>query len=333
MDKDNKLSQPYQDLSPDVVLAAVESRGRACNGSILALNSYENRVYQVGIEEGGFLITKFYRPERWSDDTILEEHAFALELEANEIPVVAPLRADDQATLFQYQNYRFSLSPRKGGRTPELTNPETLVSLGRFIARLHAVGATHSFQHRPVLTIKRFAIEPSQYLLAQDFIPVELIPAYSSLINDLIPRIQAAFERAGNVKTLRLHGDCHPGNLLWTDDGVHFVDLDDCLTGPAVQDIWMLLSGSRSDMTQQLGDFLDGYYEFYDFDPRELHLLEALRTLRMIHYSAWLARRWQDPAFPQNFPWFDTPRYWDDQILSLREQAALLDEEPLSVVR
>ena len=333
MDKDNKLSQPYQDLSPDVVLAAVESRGRACNGSILALNSYENRVYQVGIEEGGFLITKFYRPERWSDDTILEEHAFALELEANEIPVVAPLRADDQATLFQYQNYRFSLSPRKGGRTPELTNPETLVSLGRFIARLHAVGATHSFQHRPVLTIERFAIEPSQYLLAQDFIPVELIPAYSSLINDLIPRIQAAFERAGNVKTLRLHGDCHPGNLLWTDDGVHFVDLDDCLTGPAVQDIWMLLSGSRSDMTQQLGDFLDGYYEFYDFDPRELHLVEALRTLRMIHYSAWLARRWQDPAFPQNFPWFDTPRYWDDQILSLREQAALLDEEPLSVVR
>lgn len=319
----------YQDLSPDRILDAVESTGRHCNGHFHALNSYENRVYQIGIDERDFIVAKFYRPGRWSDEAILEEHSFALELAEREIPVVPPLRDERGETLHHHQGFRFALYPRRGGRWPDLDNPDNLVWLGRFIARIHALGAVQPFLHRPTLDIEHFGDDSYRYVLEQGFIPRDLELPYRSLAEDVLKQVRACYQRAGDVKHIRLHGDCHPGNILWTDDGPHFVDFDDCRMGPAVQDLWMLLSGERHAMTAQLAEILDGYTEFHDFNPRELNLVEALRTLRMLHYSAWLARRWEDPAFKQAFTWFNTPRYWEEQILALREQAALLDEPPL----
>ncbi len=319
----------YQDLSPDRILDAVEGTGLHCNGHLHALNSYENRVYQIGIEERDFIVAKFYRPGRWSDEAILEEHAYALELAEREIPVVPPLRDERGETLHHHQGFRFALYPRRGGRWPDLDNPDNLVWLGRFIARIHALGAVQPFLHRPTLDIEHFGDESYRYVLEQGFIPRDLELPYRSLAEDVLKQVRVCYQRAGEVQHIRLHGDCHPGNILWTDDGPHFVDFDDCRMGPAVQDVWMLLSGERRDMTAKLAEILDGYTEFHDFNPRELNLVEALRTLRMLHYSAWLARRWEDPAFKQAFTWFNTPRYWEEQILALREQAALLDEPPL----
>lgn len=322
---------PYYQLTPDTVLDAVESTGRLCSGHLLALNSYENRVYQVGMEDGPPLVVKFYRPGRWSDAAILEEHAFALELEAQEIPLVAPL-VDQGVSLHKASEFRFALFPRRGGRAPEPGDPDQLNWIGRFLGRIHAVGASKHFSDRPVIDLESHALEPRDWLLEHDCIPDDLLPAWTSTVDALLPRMEAAFERAGHFRTLRLHGDCHLGNILWTDAGPHFVDLDDCRTGPAIQDLWMLLSGNRQEMSMQLGEVLDGYEEFADFDPRELHLLEALRTMRMLHHSAWLAQRWEDPAFPVAFPWFGSQRYWQEQVLALREQLALLDEEPLQVL-
>jgi len=324
---DQKL--PYQDLTPDTLLNAVESAGFRCDGRLLALNSYENRVYQIGIEESEPLVAKFYRPHRWSDEAILEEHAFTLELADREIPVVAPLVDASGRTLHEFEGFRFALYPKRPGRVPELDDPDTLEWMGRFIARIHAVGAIEPFVHRPVLDVTSFGDEPFQFIMAGGFIPQDLEVAYRSLVENVLQSVRACFARAPNVRNIRLHGDCHPGNVLWTDDGPHFVDFDDARMGPAIQDIWMLLSGERPEMTRQLGYVMDGYSEFHDFDPAELYLLEALRTLRMIHYSAWLARRWDDPAFKFSFPWFNSQRYWEEQILALREQAALLEEPPL----
>ena len=321
----------YADLDPDTVLSAVEAQGYSANGHLLALNSYENRVYQIGLEDRTFLVAKFYRPGRWSDAAILEEHSFTYELTDAEIPVVAPLQNPEGESLFHYQGFRFALFPRRGGRWPDLDNPDNLEWLGRFLGRIHAIGATHVFEHRPTLTIASLGTESYQYLLEHNFIPSYIEPAYRSLAEDLLQQIQTAFDRAGKVKQIRLHGDCHPGNILWTDAGPHFVDLDDCRTGPAIQDLWMLLSGDRQEMGAQLSEIVAGYELFADFDRRELHLIEALRTLRMLHYAAWLARRWDDPAFPQAFPWFNTTRYWEEHILQLREQAAALNE-PLLVI-
>jgi Ser/Thr protein kinase RdoA (MazF antagonist) len=321
----------YQSLTPDLILDAVESTGVRCDGHFLALNSYENRVYQVGIEEAPPLVAKFYRPGRWSDEAIREEHAYALELAEREIPVVAPLRDAQGETLHHHQGFRFSLFPRRGGRWPDLDNPDNLLWLGRFIGRIHAVGAIEPFHHRPTLSIENFGEESYRYVLEQGFVPAELQLAYRSLAEDVLKQVRHCYARAGEVSLIRLHGDCHPGNILWTEGGgPHFVDFDDCRMGPAIQDLWMLLSGERRDMTIQLADILEGYTEFFDFNPRELNLVEALRSLRMLHYSAWLARRWEDPAFKQAFTWFNSPRYWEEQILALREQAALLDEAPLS---
>jgi Ser/Thr protein kinase RdoA (MazF antagonist) len=320
----------YQSLDPDRILHAAESTGLQCNGHLHALNSYENRVYQIGLEDGTFVIAKFYRPGRWSDEAIREEHAFTLELADREIPVVAPLRDERGETLHYHEGFRFALFPRRGGRWPDLDNPDNLLWLGRFIGRIHAVGAIEPFRHRHTLGIERFGEASYRYVLEQGFIPPALQLPYRSLAEDVLKQVRHCYERAGTVASIRLHGDCHPGNILWTDAGPHFVDFDDCLTGPAIQDLWMLLSGERRDMTAQLAEILDGYSEFFDFNPRELHLVEALRTLRMLHYSAWLARRWEDPAFKQAFTWFNTPRYWEEQILALREQAALLDEAPLA---
>lgn len=320
--------RPYADLTPDRVLDAVESVGFSVDGRLLALNSYENRVYQVGLDDTAPVIAKFYRTGRWTDAQILEEHTFAQALANAEIPVVPPI-VHRGRTLLRHQDLRFSLSPRRGGRDPELDDPTVLRRLGRLLARLHNVGAAAAFAHRPALTIRSFGEAPGGYLLDGNWIPPELEPAYRSVLDQALGEVRACFERAGVVSQLRLHGDCHRGNILWTDAGAHFVDLDDARTGPAIQDLWMLLAGEREEMTAQLGAVLAGYREFRDFDPRELHLLEALRTLRQIHFAAWLARRWQDPAFPDAFPWFDEPRFWQDQVLALREQIAAMQEGPL----
>ena len=320
--------QDYAALTPDCILNALESVGFQCDGRLLALNSYENRVYQVGMEQGPPLVAKFYRPGRWTDEAILEEHAFLQELAEREIPVV-PALVRNGTTLHSFSGFRFSVSQKHGGRAPELEDRQTLEWMGRFLDRIHAIGALQPFRHRPELNIETFGVVPRNFLLTHAFIPEDLLAAYSSVINQALESVRHCFERAGKVRMLRLHGDCHPGNVLWTDDGPHFVDFDDCRMGPAVQDLWMLLSGERADMVRQLGDVLAGYEDFYDFDERELYLIEALRTLRLVHYAAWLAQRWDDPAFKLAFPWFNTQRYWQDRILELREQIALMEEPPL----
>ncbi|MBL0121815.1 MAG: serine/threonine protein kinase [Betaproteobacteria bacterium] len=319
---------PYANLTPDVILDAVENTGYLADGRMLALNSYENRVYQIGIEEATPVIAKFYRPGRWSDAQILEEHAYTLELAEREIPVISPLIIGGK-TLHEFAGYRFSLSPRRGGRAPELDNPEVLEWLGRFLGRIHAVGATQPFIHRPAHNIASFGEAPRDWLMQSDFIPIDLRAVWASVADQALDGVRVCYQRAGDIANIRLHGDCHAGNVLYTDDGPHFVDFDDCRTGPVMQDLWMLLSGTREEMTRQLRDVLEGYADFADFDRRQLHLLEALRTLRLIHYSAWLAQRWDDPAFPLAFPWFNTQRYWQDRILELREQVSAMEEGPL----
>jgi len=322
-------AHPYSVLTPDLVLDAIESLGVLPDGRQLALNSYENRVYQVGMEDSPPLIAKFYRPERWSDEAILEEHSFVAELAEAEIPVVTPLSFDNK-TLHHFGGFAFALFPRQGGRAPELGNSDTLKWLGRFIGRIHALGKTKPFAHRPSLTPESFGIESRDWLLSHDFIPPELMASWKSTVDMALEGVARCYERAGKLPLIRLHGDCHMGNVLWTDAGPHFVDFDDSRQGPAIQDLWMLLSGEREEMQLQLNNVLGGYRTFCDFNLRELHLLEPLRTLRLLHFSGWLARRWDDPAFPAAFPWFNTQRYWQDRILELREQIALMDEEPLS---
>ncbi len=329
--------KPYQHLTPDLILDAVESCGHRCDGRQYPLNSFENRVYQVWREDGSVLVAKFYRPQRWSDDTILEEHRFAHELAAREIPVVAPLPDRQGRTLHECGGFRFALFPRQAGRAPELDDSDTLGWIGRFLGRIHAVGALKPFEHRPRIDIESFGEAPASFVLEHEFVPEGTLPSTHTRPswNDALERVEHCYERAGAVRDIRLHGDCHAGNILWTEHanerGPHFVDLDDCRSGPAVQDLWMLLSGNAAAMSVQLSHVLGGYREFCDFNPAELALVEALRTLRMIHYAGWLATRWDDPAFPLNFPWFNTQRYWQDQILALREQCAAMDEPPLEV--
>jgi Ser/Thr protein kinase RdoA (MazF antagonist) len=329
------LGAPYAGLTPEVVLDAVESVGLRGDGRMLALNSYENRVYRLSLEDGSSCVAKFYRPERWSDAQILEEHAFVRELARQEVPVVAPMAFADDRTLLAFAGFRFTLYPLCGGRAPELDAGDTREWLGRYIGRIHAVGAMTEFHERPAIDIMSFGEEPSAWLLANGFIPADLIDAYRSVAAQALDRVRACFERAGNVRSLSLHGDCHAGNVLWIPEGAltgpHFVDFDDSREGPAVQDLWMLLSGERAEMQRQLGDLLAGYKDFMAFDRRELNLIEALRTLRLIHYAAWIARRWEDPAFPAAFPWFNTQRYWQDRILELREQIALMQEPALEI--
>jgi Ser/Thr protein kinase RdoA (MazF antagonist) len=321
-------TQAFRALSPDEILDAVESLGYFCDGRLLALNSYENRVYQVGIEDAEPLIAKFYRPARWSDEAIREEHDFTLALAAEEIPVVAPLVCDGE-TLHHHGPFRFALYPRRGGRTPELDSPEQLEIIGRFLARIHLLGEAQPFAHRPSIDLDSYVVEPREFLLGSGFIPAALEPAYSSITADLLATLREKFASAKHIQTLRIHGDCHPSNLLYRDETPHIVDFDDARNGPAVQDLWMFLSGDRSYANARLFDLLDGYTQFREFDPRELILIEPLRTMRLIHYAAWLARRWEDPAFQQAFPWFDSPRYWDEHVLALREQMSALNEPAL----
>ena len=328
MTANDKSTLAFAELHPDDILATLEVLGFRCDGRFLALNSYENRVYQVGIDDAPAVVTKFYRPGRWSDQAILEEHEFSAELAENDIPVVEPLRIGDR-TLHHRRNFRLSVSPCRGGRSPELDDRDLLRQLGRLVARIHLTGETRAFKHRPTLDIESFGIESRDYLLDAGYIPEDLAATYDGIAAHLFDNILASFERAGDTRKIRLHGDFHPGNVLVAGEQLHIVDLDDARSGPAVQDLWMFLSGDRAEQTPQLETLLEGYQEFRLFDARELHLVEALRTLRIMHYAAWLARRWDDPAFKIAFPWFNTGRYWDEHILALREQAALMEERPL----
>lgn len=332
---------PYEHLTPAVVLDALEGQGLACDGRLQALSSYENRVYQVHLEDGTVVVAKFYRPGRWSAAQILEEHAFAAELKAAEVPVVAPLQLQRQ-TLHQHADFHFSVSPRRGGRAPELDDEEVLEWIGRFLARLHTVGEAQPFAQRPALDLQGFGREPMDWLLAHEMIPLDVQSLWQRRCEEALALIAQHPVLAGettDIRRLRLHGDCHPGNILWTPTdvpaaagpGPHFVDLDDARMGPAVQDLWMLVSGERAQRTYQLSCLLDGYEQMRDFDRRELALIEPLRTLRLIHYSAWLARRWDDPTFPLNFPWFGSSDYWKGQIQMLEDQIEAMQEEPLMV--
>lgn len=318
----------YLGLTPDDILAAVESLGFRCDGRFLALNSYENRVYRIGIEDERPVVTKFYRPERWTDEAIIEEHRFSIELANRDVPVVTPFEHDG-STLHRHGKFRFALYPYHGGRTPELDNMNLLRQIGRLVARLHLVGESGDFSARPTLDAESYGYRSSDFLLANGFIPADIEPAYTSTCELIFEGIERCYELAGSPEYIRLHADFHPSNVLVDREIVHIVDLDDARTGPAIQDLWMFLSGQQQEQTPQLDELLTGYTEFHSFDSRELHLIEALRTLRIMHYAAWIARRWEDPAFKHAFPWFDTRKYWDDHILTLREQVALMLEPPI----
>jgi len=318
---------PYDSLSPECIMAAVESRGYLCDARLLALNSYENRVYQVGLEDETPVIAKFYRPGRWSREQIREEHDFAQALVDADISVVAPLADASGETLHEHAGFLFALFQRRGGHPPELDNPDNLLVLGRTLGRIHAVGQSAEFQHRLRLNRQRWLIDSYQFV-AEHCVPQDLRTAYVTLVEDLVPRVDAQWRE---TRFIRCHGDCHVGNILWRDEVAHFVDLDDCMQAPAIQDLWMFLSGDRQQQLAQLDELLSGYEEFCDFNPAELAMIECLRTLRIVHYAAWLGRRWSDPAFPRSFPWFGDGRYWSSHILELREQLVAFDQPPLSL--
>jgi Ser/Thr protein kinase RdoA (MazF antagonist) len=307
---------PYAALSPDVVLQAVEATGLWSDGRLLTLNSYENRVFQVGLEEGGFLVGKFYRPGRWTDAAIGEEHAFAHELAAAELPMVAPLAFGEQS-LLHHAGFRYALYPRRGGRAPSLESPDQLEWLGRLIARMHGIGAKRRFDARGTLDRATMITAPTRAVLASDLMPHHLHDAYRQAAADVARAIDERLDAHGPWHAIRLHGDCHPGNVLWTDEGPHFVDLDDARMGPAVQDLWML-AGSD----QAMRSLLEGYAQFRDFDDGELALIPVLRAMRQVHYAGWIAERWGDPAFPAAFPFAAEPRWWEQHIADLREMAA-----------
>lgn len=320
----NNSNTPYANLSPELILNAIESVGFKCSGSLTALNSYENRVYQIGIENSDFIIAKFYRPNRWSNEAILEEHQFSSELVELEIPVIAPLISNNN-TLHHYQEFRFALFPRQSGRAFELNNLEQLEWMGRFIGRFHAVSECRQFMHRSKLDVATQGYDSYYFLIKNNFIPSHLRDHFCRTVESLLKKIEQNFQQSGPIHSIRLHGDCHPGNVLWNSIGPQIVDLDDCLMGPAIQDIWMLLSGDEEQERIQLDRILNGYCEFHDFNHREISLIGSLRALRILQYSAWLARRWEDPAFPFSFPFFNTQHYWQELLQNLEIQITNLE--------
>lgn len=332
------MAHAYDRLTPDTVLNAIdsiiESKGMITSGHQLALNSYENRVYQIGVEDNPDLIVKFYRPERWSREAILEEHMFTLECKEDDLPVVAPLIINDE-TLFHFDGFDFALFPKQGGHSGQIENLDDFEQMGRLLGRLHQVANCIDTHHRVAITPQSFAIDSRNYLLDNNFIDESLLPAYETLSSDLVDLIQQRWQEYN--PTLKLtHGDLHAGNLLWspsqTENLPHMVDLDDCALAPRIQDIWMLMHGERDQMQAQLAAIARGYELFLPFPAQDLPLIETLRTMRLMHYSAWLAKRWDDPAFKQAFPWFNTGRYWSEQILILREQFSNMQQPSLQLI-
>lgn len=318
----------FSSLSPDLILDGIESLGLIVESGLLPLNSYENRVYQFHDDKHVKYVTKFYRPQRWSKTQIQEEHDFALELEEHELPIVAPLVINGDS-LFEHQGYYFALYPCRGGRIFEVDNLDQLEWMGRFVGRIHAVSAQQSFQHRPTISSQEFCYDAAQIIQHSGYVPDNLELPFYTILEQVIA---LASEQYQPQSSIRLHGDCHAGNILWTDDGPHFVDLDDCRSGPAIQDLWMMLSGDRSQQILQLDTLLSGYEEFHEFETNQFALIEPLRTMRLVNYIAWLCKRWQDPAFPHNFPWFSSQKYWEEQILILKEQLSALQQAPLSLL-
>ena len=320
--------QDYYSLNPDTVLTAVESCGLEVDGSLLALNSYENRVYRILDRDGTPWVVKFYRPGRWSDEQIHEEHRFAIELEQHEIPVIAPLIWAGDNTLLSWQNFRFTIFPCVGGREPNLEDPDHLTQLGRYLGRIHQVGGATDFKVRPALSVQTYGRDSIDTIMASNYVPDHLVPAYEAVAEQSMALIEQAFaEHYRESWSIRLHADFHPGNILWGQNGPSLVDLDDARMGPAIQDLWMLIGSDPEQQCMRFDDILQGYEEFAEFPLLQLHLMEPLRTLRMLHYCAWLVRRWEDPSFQHHFPWFAEFKYWEQQILLLKEQLAILQED------
>ncbi|HXS27032.1 MAG TPA: serine/threonine protein kinase [Steroidobacteraceae bacterium] len=318
---------PFAGLSPEAVLDAAESVGFEGVGRLLALNSYENRVYQLETA-AGLLVLKFYRAGRWSDEQIAEEHELTAELAAAELPVAAPIAVDGR-TLLRHREFRFAVFPWMRGRAPELDRPEAREMLGRALARMHQIGALRRFRFRPRLTVERLGREARAAVLASGLLPEMLTERYARASEELLGRVESLIREVGPLEEVRLHGDCHLGNLLWNEQGPVFVDLDDCMMGPRVQDLWMLFSGSPAEQRREWDELLTGYQQFANFDFREVRLIEALRALRMLHHAGWVAQRWADPAFPRAFPWFGETRHWESYVTDLVEQSITIDDQPL----
>jgi Ser/Thr protein kinase RdoA (MazF antagonist) len=320
----------FSALSPDLIIDGLESAGFVVDSGLLALNSYENRVYQFHDDNLVKYVTKFYRPQRWQLEQIKEEHDFSFELAEQELPIVAPLKVDGQS-LFEYQGYHFAVFPCRGGRIFEVDNLDQLEWMGRFIARIHAVSSQHDFKYRPSFNSNEMLLQARETILSSNYVPKSLLTPFVTILDQVIAIATEQYLPVKQMREIRLHGDCHAGNILWRDEGPHFVDLDDCRSGPAIQDLWMMLSGDRQQQLLQLDTLLMGYEEFNTFENEQLILIESLRTMRVVNYMAWLCKRWQDPAFPQNFPWFNTEKYWEQQILMLKEQMSALQQPPLSL--
>ncbi len=319
---------PFDSLDPGAVFSAAESIGIEPSGRLFALNSYENRVYQLGDEEGALWVLKFYRPARWSDAQIAEEHEFTFELAAAELPVAAPLRRDG-VSLFEHRRLRFAAFPYLAGRAPELDDRDTLTLLGRTLARMHGIGARARFRHRPALNLDRFGVRAREQVIASGFLPDALREQYARVSEQVIGRVRQSFDAFGPLPALRIHGDCHAGNILWRPTGPLFVDLDDCMSGPRIQDLWMFLAGDAASQQSTWAALMEGYELFGELDFAELTLVESLRSLRILHHSAWIAHRWHDPAFPRAFPWFADARFWERHIADLLEQLAAMDDPPI----
>jgi Ser/Thr protein kinase RdoA (MazF antagonist) len=320
----------FSALSPDLIIDGLESAGFVVDSGLLALNSYENRVYQFHDDNLVKYVTKFYRPQRWQLQQIKEEHDFSFELAEQELPIVAPLKVDGQS-LFEYQGYHFAVFPCRGGRIFEVDNLDQLEWMGRFIARIHAVSSQHDFKYRPSFNSNEMLLQARETILSSNYVSKSLLTPFVTILDQVIAIATEQYLPVKQMREIRLHGDCHAGNILWRDEGPHFVDLDDCRSGPAIQDLWMMLSGDRQQQLLQLDTLLMGYEEFNTFENEQLILVESLRTMRVVNYMAWLCKRWQDPAFPQNFPWFNTEKYWEQQILMLKEQMSALQQPPLSL--
>ena len=319
---------PYFGLGPDLILNALDHVGWKTTGKLMPLNSFENRVYQIGVydEDREFdVVAKFYRPGRWSQNQLLEEHKFTFDLSEFELPVIAPIKIN-QESLFKVGKFQFAVFEKKGGRAPNLEDDSVLSWIGRLIGRIHAVSATQSFRYRPSMSTGQFGREPVEFIINNGVMPAELREAYEGLVDLALMAIDGALKRAEDSSFIRLLGDCHPGNILWMEDGPSFVDLDDAVMGPAIQDLWMLLSGDRESMAMQLRKVLIGYEQFMTFDYQQVALIEPLRTLRIINYAGWLAQRWNDPAFQLAFPWFGSQRYWEEHLGHIREQIGLMQE-------